>query len=318
MSVRALFMGTPDFALPALEALVRLSWEVCVVTQPDRPAGRKRLLTPPPVKRRALELGLRVLQPEKVGHPDSVRALSEWDADILVTAAYGQLLPDRVLKLAKSGAVNVHASLLPRWRGAAPIQRAILAGDTKTGVTLMEMVRELDAGPMIAQQELPIGPDTTAGELHDKLAALGGQMCAEILPAYVRGELQAIPQPAVGVTYAEKLTRSDEWIDWRLAADAIALRVRALAPWPGASAIAPDGRQLKILRGHVGDGHLSGEPGLARRLGDTAVVACGNGVYVVEQVQPAGKRPMSAGAWLAGLRTDTVVFERIDTSDLSS
>ncbi|TDY46617.1 methionyl-tRNA formyltransferase [Alicyclobacillus sacchari] len=318
MPVRALFMGTPDFALPSLEALVRLSWDVCVVTQPDRPAGRKRLLTPPPVKRRALELGLRVLQPEKVGSPDSVRALAEWGADILVTAAYGQLLPERVLNLAKAGAVNVHASLLPRWRGAAPIQRAILAGDTKTGVTLMEMVRALDAGPMIAQRELPIDPDVTAGELHDSLALLGGQMCEEVLPAYVRGELQAVPQPEAGVTYAEKLTRRDEWIDWRRSADAIALQVRAMAPWPGASAIGPDGRQLKILRGYVGTGDLPGESGLARRNGDTAVVACGTGVYVVEQVQPAGKRPMSAGAWLAGLRTDTVAFERIDARDLSS
>ncbi|GMA58846.1 hypothetical protein GCM10025858_33490 [Alicyclobacillus sacchari] len=163
----------------------------------------------------------------------------------------------------------------------------------------MEMVRALDAGPMIAQRELPIDPDVTAGELHDSLALLGGQMCEEVLPAYVRGELQAVPQPEAGVTYAEKLTRRDEWIDWRRSADAIALQVRAMAPWPGASAIGPDGKQLKILRGYVGTGDLPGESGLARRNGDTAVVACGTGVYVVEQVQPAGKRPMSAGAWLA-------------------
>ncbi|SIT00817.1 methionyl-tRNA formyltransferase [Alicyclobacillus vulcanalis] len=313
MTVRALFLGTPDFAVPSLEALCRLGYEVAVITQPDRPRGRARKLAPPAVKARALELGLPVWQPERLR--DAWEDARRFAPDLIVTAAYGNILTERWLRLPQVGAVNVHASLLPRWRGAAPIQRAILAGDEETGITLMEMVRELDAGPILAQAPVAIKPDDTAGSLHDKLAALGGEVCERYLPRYVAGELAAMPQPEEGVTYADKLTRADEWIDWTSGADVIDRQVRALAPVPGATAVLTTGEELKVLAGRAADAEPFGDPGEVKPCGDALLVSCGEGVYEIAEVKPSGRRAMPAGAFWRGLREDGVRMRRKATDD---
>lgn len=304
MTVRAVFLGTPDFAVPSLEALCRLGYEVVVITQPDRPRGRSRQLAPPPVKARALELDLPVWQPERLR--DVMEDIRRFAPDVLVTAAFGKILSEALLNLPRVGAVNVHASLLPRWRGAAPIQRAIWAGDAETGITLMQMVRELDAGPILAQARVAIEPTDTAGSLHDKLAALGGEVCARYLPQYIAGDLAPIPQPADGVTYAEKLTREDEWIDWTRSAAEIDRQVRALAPVPGASAALVTGEELKILSGRPLDLGSFGDPGEIRARGDGLWVSCGAGVYEIAEVKPSGRRAMPAGAFWRGLRGQAV------------
>lgn len=304
MTLRVLFCGTPDFAVPSLEALCRLGYEVVVITQPDRPRGRSRNLAPPPVKVRALELGLPVWQPERLRDiMDDIRGFAP---DLLVTAAYGKILSEALLSLPRIGSVNVHASLLPRWRGAAPIQRAIWAGDAETGITLMEMVRDLDAGPILAQERVAIEPTDTAGSLHDKLAALGGEVCERYLPRYVAGELVPVPQPEEGVTYAEKLTREDEWIDWTRSAVEIDRQVRALAPVPGATAALTTGEELKILAGRPIETATFGDPGEVEPRGDALWVSCGAGVYEISEVKPSGRRAMPAGAFWRGLREQGV------------
>lgn len=309
--IRVVFMGTPDFAVASLDAVVDLGYDVLVVTQPDRPVGRKRVMTPSPVKRRALELGLTVLQPEKIRDTESVEALRSFAPHLMVTAAYGQILPKRVLAIPSAGAVNVHASLLPRWRGAAPIQRAIIAGDSETGVTLMEMVQALDAGPMIESRAIPIEQTDTFGTLHDKLAELGARICRETLPEYVAGKRKATPQDEIGVTYAEKIERVDEFIDWRRSAFEVDRQIRGLYPWPGATAVMADGQTVKIWRARpVGVSTSSVPIGVGARLNAALLVQCGEGVLELEEVQPAGKRRMAASAWFAGLREDTVVFQK--------
>ncbi|WP_304458373.1 methionyl-tRNA formyltransferase [Alicyclobacillus sendaiensis] len=313
MTVRALFCGTPDFAVPSLDALCRLGYEVLVVTQPDRPRGRSRKLAPPPVKVRALDLGLPVLQPERLR--DVMDDLRRFAPDIIVTAAYGKILSEAVLNLPRVGSVNVHASLLPRWRGAAPIQRALWAGDEQTGITLMEMVRDLDAGPILAQERVIIEPTDTAGSLHDKLARLGGEMCERYLPRYVAGELAPTPQPEDGVTYAEKLTREDEWIDWARSAGEIDRQVRALAPAPGASTALTTGEELKVLAGRPIDMEPFGEPGEVRPRGEGILVCCGAGVYEIAEVKPSGRRAMPAGAFWRGLREPSVRMKGGATGD---
>ncbi|MCL6488553.1 MAG: methionyl-tRNA formyltransferase [Alicyclobacillus mali] len=304
MTVRALFCGTPDFAVPSLDALCRLGYEVVVITQPDRPRGRSRTLAPPPVKVRALELGLPVWQPERLR--DAMEDIRRFAPDLIVTAAYGKILSEALLRLPRVGSVNVHASLLPRWRGAAPIQRAIWAGDAETGITLMEMVRDLDAGPILAQERAVIEPTDTAGSLHDKLARLGGEVCERYLPLYVAGELVPVPQPAEGVTYAEKLAREDEWIDWTRSAAEIDRQVRALAPVPGASAALSTGDEMKVLAGRPMDMGPFGDPGEVKPRGDALWVSCGAGIYEIFELKPSGRRAMPAGAFWRGLRGEGV------------
>lgn len=304
------FLGTPDFAVPVLEAIVKAGYTVpLVITQPDKPTGRKQLLTPPPVKEAALRLGLTVLQPIKVRA--AIDDIASVQPDILLTAAYGQLLPQRLLDLARVGSLNVHASLLPRWRGAAPIHRAIMAGDKQSGVTLMEMVRALDAGPSVAAVTLPIGSDDTVGTLHDRLAQAGAKLLLTSLPHYLTGELTARDQPDVGITYAERILPADEQIDWNRPAKDVHNHVRGLSPWPVARTLWR-GKPFKVWQTSTGplDIVSGGEPGAVCVASNGQVaVRCQDGWLALDVVQPAGKRKMAANAWIHGLKADGTKFE---------
>ena len=312
--LRIVFMGTPDFAVPALEALARGPHRVvAVVTQPDRPAGRGRRLRPPPVKRAAERLGIgEVWQPERIRGAKGA-AFRAWlkalAPDLAVVAAYGQILPKEVLETPRRGCINVHASLLPRWRGASPIQWALLAGDRETGVCIIQMDEGLDTGPVFYCRRVSIAPDETAGTLHDKLAALGAELLPEVVDAIARGEARARPQPEEGATYAPRLTKEDGRLDFTRPAAELERRVRAMQPWPGAYTTVGD-RRLKVLAAEVVP--ESGVPGeVLEAAGDRLVVAAGEGALRLMRVQPAGGRPMDARAFLAGrpLRAGTRLGE---------
>src|SRR5512137_934584 len=247
---RIIFMGSLDFAVPALRALAQRYPVVGVVTQPDRPAGRGRTLKPPAVKEAALLLGLPVIQPEKLRQPEAMQQLAAWAPDLIVVAAFGQILRLEVLDLPKFGCINIHGSLLPRWRGAAPIQAAILAGDRETGVTMMKMDPGVDTGMILSQSSLPIAPDDTAGTLFARLAPLGANLLLETLPRYISGELQPQPQPAEGITYAPMLKKEAGLLDFTQPAVALERRVRALDPWPGTWFVW-NNQPMKVLRASV-------------------------------------------------------------------
>lgn len=291
-------MGSPDFALPTLQALYE-QYEVSgVVTQPDRPAGRGQKLQPSAVKELASSLKLPVVQPLSLKTPEAFAQISAWQPDFIVVAAFGEIVPKSILKLPPQGCLNVHASLLPRWRGASPIQAAIAAGDVKTGVTIMLMDPGLDTGPMLSQREVPIRAGTNAGELSDQLAFLGATTLIEILPSYLNGKISPLPQPEAGATYAPKLTKEDGFLDLTRPAEVLARRVDALYPWPGSFVLLPRGK-LKILKAHVHDsfdvtthGHyvVNGQPALG-----TA-----ESLLVLDRVQPEGKKPMDGQSYLNG------------------
>lgn len=254
--------------------------------------------SPSAVKRLALERGLDIYQPASLSSGDARERIASARADYLVVAAYGLILPEPVLSLARFGALNIHASLLPRWRGAAPIQRALLAGDAETGITVMRMDAGLDTGPMLRQASLPIAAEDDAGTLHDKLAALGARMIVEVLAEAARGPLPDTPQPAAGATYARKIEKHEQAIDWRLSADEVARRVRALSPVPGATAQLR-GESLKIWRAHARDAR--GAPGEVLSSGsDGVLVACGKGAVLLRELQRAGGRRMAAAEFLRG------------------
>ncbi len=299
---RVVFLGTPDFAVPSLQALVdHPDFEVAgVVTQPDRPAGRKLEVTAPPVKQRAVRLGIPVFQPEKLRAPEAVEHLRAWSPDVLVVAAFGQILRQPVLELAPYGSINVHASLLPRWRGAAPIQYAIREGDTETGITLMRMDAGLDTGPILLQLSLPIAPDDTGASLHDKLSVLGTEILPDALLRYMAGELVPRPQPEEGVTLAPTLKKEEGQIDWSRSAEAIDQLVRAYTPWPGTFTWL-DGQLLKIVSGKpLPDEGDNAPPGMLIAYESSLAVRAGKGLYRLDTVQPAGKRQMPSQAFLAG------------------
>jgi methionyl-tRNA formyltransferase len=299
LMTRIVFMGSPDFAVPSLRALARQAEVVGVVTQPDRPSGRGRGLKPPPVKSAALDLGLPVIQPEKLRAPAALEQLRQWAPDMIVVAAFGQILRPQVLSLPRRGCVNVHASLLPRWRGAAPIQAAILAGDAQTGVTIMQMDQGIDTGGIIAQRALPIEADDTGGSLFDKLSGLGADLLTATLPRYLSGEAGPQPQDESRATYAPMLKKSDGLLDLARPADELARRVRAFNPWPGAY-MDFEGASLKVHRAHVETGNAPAGERLAYQ--GQAAVGTGSGLLVLDEVQPAGKSPMSGKAFLAGVR----------------
>lgn len=305
-----LFMGTPDFSVPILRALCDGGFRVVgVVTQPDKPTGRKRTLTAPPVKREAQVRGIPVLQPQRVRQKDALAEIAGLQPDAIVTAAYGQILPQALLDIPTVGCLNVHASLLPRWRGAAPIQRAIMAGDAKTGVSIMEMVAKLDAGPVYGKEEVDILSEDDFGRLHDRLSDVGASLLLRLLPMYLRGELPPVEQPEDGVTYAERIIRDDEWIGWDSPVAAVHNHVRALNPWPGASTRIDD-MPVKIWKGspaHL-DTTLEGVPGRVIRVGKDVLVECQDGYFSLDEVQPAGKRKMSALDWFYGQKTDAIRF----------
>lgn len=301
-------MGTPDFALPSLEALARAGEDVVgVVTQPDRPRGRGRgEAAPPPVKRAALALGLPVLQPERVGRPGAVAAIAALRPELIVVVAFGQILPAALLSVPARGCVNVHASLLPRYRGAAPIHWAILNGELQTGVTTMWMDEGLDTGDLILSRAVPIGPDETVGELHDRLAALGASCLLETLRLLRRGEAPRIPQAHDQASYAPRLTAADERIDWNRPAREIHNRVRGMNPWPVAHALTGRGR-LKVWRTRLpaegaAAGGASAPPGtvVAVRPGDGIDVQASDAPVTLLEVQPAGGRRMPADAYANG------------------
>jgi methionyl-tRNA formyltransferase len=299
--LRIVFAGTPQFAVPALDALHGGGHElVAVYTQPDRPAGRGQTLSASPVKRRALELGLAVEQPESLRSPAAVDRLRALGADLMVVVAYGLILPQAVLDVPRLGGWNIHASLLPRWRGAAPIQRAILAGDTCTGITIMQMEAGLDTGPMLLVRETPIGPREHAGALHDRLAVLGAEAIIAAIDAWQAGRLSPRPQPAAGATYAQKIRKEEARIDWAQPAVAIDAQVRAFDPWPVAETTW-DGRQLRIWQAEPEPAaeRAGATPGTVLESTDgRIVVATGAGALRLQQVQVAGRRAMSAAEFL--------------------
>jgi methionyl-tRNA formyltransferase len=299
-SQRIVFMGSPDFAVPVLNALSACYPIIGVVTQPDRPAGRGRTLHPPAVKEAALRLGIPVIQPEKLRLPEAMTRLQDWNPDLIVVAAFGQILRSAVLDLPRLGCINVHGSLLPRWRGAAPIQAAILAGDAETGITIMKMDPGIDTGPLLSQRSIPISTDETGDSLVRKMSLLGADLLLETLPGYMEGELVPQPQPEAGATYAPMLKKEDGLLDFTQPAIALERRVRAFHPWPGTS-FDWKGEPLKVLRASASDAK---NPGVGHRLTVEGQPAVGTaeGILILEQVQPAGKKPMPGKAFLAGAR----------------
>jgi len=298
---RAIFMGTPEFAVPSLQALHELTEIVAVVAQPDRPVGRGQKTAAPPAARWAHAHGVRLLQPPKLREPTVLEALAELAPAIIVVAAYGKILPRVLLDLPARGCVNVHASLLPRYRGAAPVQWAIARGESVTGVTLMQMEEGLDSGPLFVQERVPIEPDDTGGSLTVKLSQVGGALLTRSLPALLDGTLRAVPQDEALATLAPKLTREDAALDFRQPAVELAARVRAFQPWPGALATLPGGGSLKVLKAGVVEGPHTGAPGeLLAGAPASLLVACGEGALALQVVQPEGRRAMTAAEFLSG------------------
>ncbi|MCO5160572.1 MAG: methionyl-tRNA formyltransferase [Mesorhizobium sp.] len=303
MTLRLIFMGTPDFSVPTLRALAAAGHEIAAVySQPPRPAGRRGLeLTPSPVHRAAEDLGVEVRTPVSFKGETEQEAFRALGADAAIVVAYGLLLPRPILEGTRLGCFNGHASLLPRWRGAAPIQRAIMAGDDETGMMVMKMDVGLDTGPVALTKQIAIGPDMTGGELHDRLSAAGAALMVEAMAKLERGELTLTPQPAEGVTYARKIDKAETRIDWTRPAREVHDTVRALSPFPGAwCEISVNGKpeRLKVLRTTRAEG--PGEPGEV--LDDALSIACGDGAVRLLEVQRAGGRPMTAQDFLRGVR----------------
>jgi len=293
---RIVFMGSPDFAVPSLQAAVGLGTVVGVITQPDKPAGRGQVLTPCPVKVAALALGLPILQPEKMR--DALPQLQAWAPDLILVAAFGKLLKPSVLDLPRRGCLNVHASLLPRHRGAAPINAAILAGDTEAGVTLMKMAEGLDTGDMLATKSLTIDPQDTATSLTTRLAQLGAELLAEVLPRWLAGDLTPTPQDDSLATYAPQLKKEDGRLTWTETAAVLDRRVRAMSDWPGAFFIY-NGQPIKVLKAHVRSDRVAA-PGRVIKVDGQPAIGTPEGALVLDQIQPPGKKPMPATNYLNG------------------
>jgi len=297
---RVAFMGTPDFALPTLQALHEHHQIVGVVTQPDRAAGRGQALTASPVKGVALSLGLPVYQPESLRRRESTDHLAAWRPDLIVVAAFGQILPVAVLAVPPHGCLNVHASLLPRYRGAAPIAAAILAGDPATGVTIMHMDEGMDTGPILAQAELPIDPDDTTGSLTARLAQAGATLLVDTLPGWLSGRVTARSQDPSQATYCRPLEKEDGRIDWTRPALHIERLIRACHPWPGAYT-EWQGQRLKVLRAHARPQRSAQDrPGLVLAAQGSLTVASGEGLLELHEVQLAGKKPLAAALFTHG------------------
>ena len=297
--LRLVFAGTPEFAVPCLEACLAAPADVVAVyTQPDRPAGRGRKLTQSPVKLHALEANIPVEQPETLKAPDAQQRLADYAPDLMIVVAYGLILPRKVLAIPRLGCWNVHASLLPRWRGAAPIQRAILAGDTETGVDLMQMEAGLDTGPVLIERRTPIADDDTGGSLHDRLATLGADALAEGLARITRGEtLTPRAQAETGVAYAHKIEKSEGRLDWNEPASVLARKVRAFDPWPGTEAELW-GERVRIWSAEAIDARTHQPPGTIVATGRDAIdVATGKGLLRIVEVQREGGRRISVRDW---------------------
>ncbi len=297
---KVVFMGTPDFAVPALQKLIETQTVVGVVTQPDKPAGRGKKLRPSPVKAAAQSAGIPVYQPKSLRGEAAAAPLREWQPDVIVVAAFGQILRPRVLELPPHGCVNVHASLLPRWRGASPIQRAILAGDAETGVCLMQMDAGLDTGPVYVCRRTPIAPEDTAAALHDRLAQMGAELLGAHLDAIVDGRLAPTPQDDSQSTYAPMIKKEDGRLDWTQSAAELERRVRAMTPWPGAFT-SWQGKMLKIKAAQIYTGSVpADQPGLVIERRSELIVCTGDGGLRLLAVQLAGKKTMSAADFQRG------------------
>ena len=303
--LRIIFMGTAELACPSLEALTNQpTFEVAaVVTQPDRPKGRDLLLAPSPVKQTATKYKLPVLQPERARNESFIHELQALSPDLIVAVAYGQILPQAILNLPRHGCLNVHASLLPKYRGAAPIQWAILEDEKETGITIMRMDAGLDTGVMLASVSTAISEQDNAETLHDRLAQLGAELLVRSIPEYVVGKIRPVPQPSTGVTYARKITKEDGRIDWNQPAHAIWNRIRAFIPWPGAFTLWSGKGKPQLLKIWAAEEmpNVSGEP--ARILGKDGhgiVVACGQGALRITSLQVEGGRRLSAEQFLSG------------------
>jgi len=295
-------MGTPEFAVPTLRSLDEQHQVVGVVTQPDRKAGRGRKLVESPVKQVALDRGLPLFQPGTLRGPEPLAHLAAWHPDAIVVAAFGQLLPGPVLDLPPHGCLNVHASLLPRYRGAAPIAAAILNGETVTGITIMRMDEGLDTGPILAQAESPIAPDDTTGSLTAKLAELGAGLLLKTLEGWLEGAVQAQPQDDAHATYCSQLEKEDGLLDWGQPAAYLDRQIRACDPWPGAFA-RWQGQRLKVLRARPLPGWQGeGQPGQVMEMGKAISVVTGEGALELLEVQLAGKKPMPAAVFARGQR----------------
>lgn len=294
---KVVFMGTPDFAVSVLEKLITAHEVISVVTQPDRPAGRSRQVQMSPVKQVALAAGIPVFQPEKIRRPEAIETLRQWTPDVYIVAAFGQILPQTVLDIPPHGSVNVHASLLPRWRGAAPIQAVIRAGDAKTGITIMKMDAGLDTGPMLSQRAIPIAPDETGQSLHDKLAQLGGDLLIETLPGYLSGAIQPQPQDDSLATLAPRIDKEEGRINWSQSATQIERTVRAFTPWPGTFTTWND-QTLKILSGRVVSG--SAAPGKVVQSNGVLAIGTGEGLYTPDRLQLQGRNPVSSAEFMRG------------------
>ncbi|MDE2776765.1 MAG: methionyl-tRNA formyltransferase [Chloroflexota bacterium] len=296
---KIVFMGTPAFAVPSLKALMQAHEVIGVITQPDRPAGRKRRLRESPIKSLARAAGIPIMQPRRIREAAAIEALRTWDADVFVVAAYGQILPQALLDLPPAGTVNVHASLLPRWRGAAPIQAAIRAGDSASGATIMLVDAGLDTGPLLAKRELPLANNETGGSLHDKLSRLGADLLAETLPRYLSGLIEPQAQDDSLATYAPQIKKEEGRINWDCSAQSIERLARAFTPWPGAFTTWREA-QLRILAGRKGEG--SAEPGRVIVIDGAAAVGTGDGLFFPTRLQMAGKRPLHIADFVNGYR----------------
>lgn len=301
--MKIVFMGTPGFAVNSLNALVCAGHEIVgVVTQPDKPVGRKRIITKSPVKMYAEAKGIAVYQPRRIRDADAVAYISEWEPDLIVTAAYGQILPLELLEMPLLGAINVHASLLPKYRGAAPINRAIIDGEKVTGITIMYMTEQMDAGDIILQKEVEIGSTITAGELTDLLSEIGAELLVDAVALIAGGEVRAVKQDELLVTYAPMIKREDELIDFARSSEAIANQIRGLNPTPNAYTYR-DGTVFKVISAEANNGSVEAEPGTIVEINkDQLVVATGDGSISLFEVQPAGKKAMTIAQFLQGTR----------------
>ena len=298
-------MGTPDFAVPTLEALIGAGHELAaVVTEPDKPKGRGKAVLMTPVKEKALECGIPVYQPKRVREPEFLDVLRKLNPDVIVVVAFGQILPREILTLPPFGCVNVHASLLPKYRGAAPIQWAVIDGETVSGVTTMQMNEGLDTGDILEQEEISLDPEETGGSLFEKLASLGGKMILSTLKGLEDGSIIPRAQGEMTTPYAKMLTKAMGEIDWSMDAASIERLVRGLNPWPSAYTYV-DGKTLKIWKARVEAGEAGNEPGQVRVTKDRLLVETGNGVLSILELQLEGKKRMEAAAFLRGFSIET-------------
>ena len=303
---KIIFMGTPDFSTKVLEMLIAEHDVIAVVTQPDRPVGRKKVMTPPPVKKVALEHDIKIYQPEKLKDSAELEELLTLDADLIVTAAFGQLLPESLLNAPRLGAINVHASLLPKYRGGAPIHQAIIDGEEKTGITIMYMVKKLDAGNIISQKAINIEEDDNVGTMHDKLSFLGADLLKDTLPSIVNETNDSIPQDDSEATFASNISREDERINWNQSAQDIHNHIRGLSPWPVAYTTMDD-KNLKLYSSHIISGK-NGNPGKIIETTKKAIIigTGSNDAIALTDMQLAGKKRMLVANYLSGVQESLV------------